>query len=527
MTNPTIWELASQGRDDELKKKLKEYPNNVNEKDHVDDDLTPLHYAAANGNESTVSLLIQLGADVNARDKEGNTPLLFAAGRGHDTIVSFLIQLGADVNAKCNKNDTPLYDAIRTGKDSTVSLLIQHGADVNAKNLIDLTPLHVASVMGKDSIVSLLTKLGANINASNIANVTPLHLAAVEGKVSTVLLLIKLGADINAADRDKRTPLHLASELENDITVSILINAGADINAKSYSNNTALHYAVLSERYSIVHLLLQRNADTSIINQDGKTAFDLAKEKNLHKCQSILAKQDQKLQQASTTQIIPTPPLEDTKRKAADVKQELQEECINDSPINSDESANDGEYDAEDTQRPAKKLKATALSAIATLTAKGGNVYRFKNYLSFTFQGTSIWYGVHQKQLYYSSNLILTAASGKPWNADTKKFLAVRILNCPEDPVFHYGISPKNGQESSVLSVPQVITVLNSMLQNRRTKKNYPMATALMEKILHHKIEEDVKYVEEVPVTRKVYKKDANWRHKKEKYEEADFVVYK
>jgi hypothetical protein len=233
----------------------------------------------------------------------------------------------------------------------------------------------------------------------------------------------------------------------------------------------------------------------------------------------------------------PPPKEERRKRKASsqdefEIKEELEDEfvSVSDSPVHSDSSTYDGEYDADDSLRPGKKFKTTARSAIARLAAKGGNVYRFKTYLSFKFQGTIIWYGVHQKQPYYSSNLVLSAASGKPWKADTKKFLAVRILNCNEDPVFHYGISPKNGQESIVLSVPQVMTVLGSMLQRKRTRENYPMATALMQKILHHKIEEDAEFVEEeeTPVTRKVYRKDYNaakprrYKKKDDEYDDDD-----
>ncbi|MBE3041637.1 ankyrin repeat domain-containing protein, partial [Candidatus Bathyarchaeota archaeon] len=80
---------------------------NVNAKDN-DYRRTPLLWAAENGHEAIVKLLLEKSADVELKDYYGQTPLLGAAGNGHEAIVKLLLQKGADIEGKDNNGRSPL-----------------------------------------------------------------------------------------------------------------------------------------------------------------------------------------------------------------------------------------------------------------------------------------------------------------------------------------------------------------------------------------------------------------------------------
>ena len=75
-----------------------------------------------------VHLLGEAGANVNARDKDGNTPL---HGVFLTDVEEELLKLGADVNARNNEGETPIFTNV---DNDSISLFIQHGADLNIRN---------------------------------------------------------------------------------------------------------------------------------------------------------------------------------------------------------------------------------------------------------------------------------------------------------------------------------------------------------------------------------------------------------
>ena len=67
---------------------------------------TPLMLAAFRGDAAGVLNLLERGADVNARDADGDTALMFAAFRGHGLAVALLLQYGANVYARARNGWT-------------------------------------------------------------------------------------------------------------------------------------------------------------------------------------------------------------------------------------------------------------------------------------------------------------------------------------------------------------------------------------------------------------------------------------
>ena len=89
-----------------------------------------------------VRLLAQAGANVNARDNDGNTPL-------HETFLTDveeeLLKLGADVNARNNNGETPIFTTV---DNDAIPLFIEHGADLTIRNNKGQTVMEAAEDEG-------------------------------------------------------------------------------------------------------------------------------------------------------------------------------------------------------------------------------------------------------------------------------------------------------------------------------------------------------------------------------------------
>jgi ankyrin repeat protein len=81
---------------------------------------------------------------------------------GHATVVRLLLERGADVNAReREKGATPLHLAASWGRSEVVLVLLEHGADVNARNHAGQTPLAVALENNQEEAAALLRARGA------------------------------------------------------------------------------------------------------------------------------------------------------------------------------------------------------------------------------------------------------------------------------------------------------------------------------------------------------------------------------
>ncbi|MHC4661230.1 MAG: ankyrin repeat domain-containing protein [Planctomycetota bacterium] len=142
----------------------------------------------------------------------GHFPLHEVASWGYADACELLIEKGAEVNAKAGGwGQTPLYWAVSSGHKAVSEILIAKGADVNAKEIWGKTPLHNAASCGRKSVAEILIENGANVNARDRHDWTPLHFVIYgQENLEVAKLLIKKGADINAIDNKGRTPLDRA-----------------------------------------------------------------------------------------------------------------------------------------------------------------------------------------------------------------------------------------------------------------------------------------------------------------------------
>ncbi len=106
--------------------------------------MTPLHWACRAGSVACAKLLLDHGAEVDARNKARRTPLHLAAESGRQESVKLLARAGADLDAQDRKGRTPLHRATYEGHADAAEVLLAEGADTTKLNNSGKTALEIA-----------------------------------------------------------------------------------------------------------------------------------------------------------------------------------------------------------------------------------------------------------------------------------------------------------------------------------------------------------------------------------------------
>ena len=134
----------------------------VCERKGVEDFVSTIQTAIRDGSLSKVKQFIKKDPELfMRRDDNGCTILHYALESGNEDIVDYIVQLGAEVNAPDKQNRTPLHYAVEYCTWRSVNLLISKGAKVNERDNNGTVPLSAAMKLGKKEVETLLLKKGA------------------------------------------------------------------------------------------------------------------------------------------------------------------------------------------------------------------------------------------------------------------------------------------------------------------------------------------------------------------------------
>ncbi|KAF4626721.1 hypothetical protein G7Y89_g11436 [Cudoniella acicularis] len=272
---------------------------------------TPLQWAALNGYNSLVQLILDKGAELESNDAARQTqlpgfmkrehkdvpptiklllginkgplkiqssemanfeaPIIWAFENRHDALFNLLLEEPAEIESKGKWDNNALLwgvkKAVNVGGskyEGIVKRLLGKGAKLEPKDINGQTPLSYAAEGGQEAITKLLIDMGADIEATHNLGGTPLSL---------VKQLLDSGADVGPKDDNGQTPLLWA---RNDAIAKLLLENGAELESKDPLGRTALSYAAGSGQKTIVKLLLDSGADVESKDNNGCTALSYA-----------------------------------------------------------------------------------------------------------------------------------------------------------------------------------------------------------------------------------------------------------
>jgi uncharacterized protein len=254
--------------------------------------MTPLLYAARDGDLAAAQRLVEAGADVELGDGNDIRPLLMAVLNNNLDVARYLISKGANVNADDFWGRTPLWAAVEYRNLD----MNNNDQDSPTDNGVDRAPI-------LEFIRELITA-GANVNARtrelppsrrwlyslndvswvDFTGQTPFLRAALSADTTTMRLLVQHGADPNLPTLAGTTPLMAAAGVNWVVAqtyteskqaqihaVNLCLELGADVNATNSMGLTALLGAVNRGSNEIVELLVERGARLNIQDKEGRT----------------------------------------------------------------------------------------------------------------------------------------------------------------------------------------------------------------------------------------------------------------
>jgi len=233
----------------------------------------PLRDAARAGDLEATLQLVRSEAD-------GSAAMRAAAANNH---VYLLEALAVDysLDAPDEEGCTPLMAAAMNGAGKALRLLLGLGADWRQVNATGSTAMELATLHRQAEAAALLQAwLCQHGTGGEVLQLRTeeLRAAAAAGEATQVRALLSLGAAPDGADSDFCTALRLSAEYNRLEVVETLAAAGASVDGAAGCEDTPLMAAAADGHTQVASALLRLGADWRAANDDGQTAFALAKD---------------------------------------------------------------------------------------------------------------------------------------------------------------------------------------------------------------------------------------------------------
>lgn len=215
-----------------------------------------LHTAVEQNNRSKIRLLLTIGANLEARNEQGDTPLLAAVKMKNLDTVKLLLQAGANPNVSTHHGQSALHVAAFRSNEFIVRVLLDHGAKANSRDELGHTPLDCAVHTNHFSTALLLRRRGALVPENMKQDPMLLRSAIKHKNLAMIEWLVETGVDPNTvAGRNREPALHLAIRTRDLAAVQCLLDHGASVEIKNSSGMDAQEIAKTAGSLEIVRLL--------------------------------------------------------------------------------------------------------------------------------------------------------------------------------------------------------------------------------------------------------------------------------
>lgn len=248
---------------------------------------TPLMYAIRDSRIPMIDRMLDLGCDINDKNKEGFTPIFIGALHAREEVIKYLLEDEADpfvvtdpgkqniLHVACSRKsgntaaivkilldvlpkearldkdangDIPLFIATRTGLRLACQELLRFFAQEQLTSKgpppQEDTPLIMASRNKDVETIRVLTDAGADVNKTNGQGQTPLHIAAEVGDENLCKFFYLCKANPHLTDNEDRTPIFLAAMNGNTQLVDLLADKfKVSVFERAKDGSTLMHIA--------------------------------------------------------------------------------------------------------------------------------------------------------------------------------------------------------------------------------------------------------------------------------------------